>query len=372
MKLNKINLSGVSYDLQDYEASQALSGKQDTLVSGTNIKTVNNESLLGEGNIEIQGGGATYSAGTNISIDTANTISCTLPIESRNYNILSTNKSLYISNQYSDFNPIKNSNYFHSNIIVGGNPSGQYKNYLTNSIIVGSNNYSGITDSYQSGVGGGIMCGVGNNIKNSRLFSAFGLSNTGQTKSYYDPLFVFGTGNETKNPNEAGLCAFNISLSGSTNFGDSGNTLFTIGNGYGYYYFPSTAVRHNALEIRQNGDIYFPDTDNTTYQNYYEKPMVRLQDMYGELGNKLETSAITSSVTSASTDSQVPSAKAVYDALQESGGGTVDTELSDVSTNPVQNKVIYQKFDEVEEVTAAALNALNDKMGDVETLLASI
>ena len=35
----------------------ALAGKQDTLVSGTNIKTINNESLLGSGNITIQGGG---------------------------------------------------------------------------------------------------------------------------------------------------------------------------------------------------------------------------------------------------------------------------------------------------------------------------
>ena len=33
-----------------------LSGKQATLVSGTNIKTINNESLLGPGNIDIQGG----------------------------------------------------------------------------------------------------------------------------------------------------------------------------------------------------------------------------------------------------------------------------------------------------------------------------
>ena len=33
----------------------ALSGKQDTLVSGTNIKTINNESILGSGNITIQG-----------------------------------------------------------------------------------------------------------------------------------------------------------------------------------------------------------------------------------------------------------------------------------------------------------------------------
>lgn len=35
---------------------RAVATKQDTLVSGTNIKTINGESVLGEGNIEIQGG----------------------------------------------------------------------------------------------------------------------------------------------------------------------------------------------------------------------------------------------------------------------------------------------------------------------------
>ena len=37
--------------------AQAIQGKQDKLVSGTNIKTVNNQSLLGSGNISIEGGG---------------------------------------------------------------------------------------------------------------------------------------------------------------------------------------------------------------------------------------------------------------------------------------------------------------------------
>ena len=37
---------------------QDISGKQDKLVSGTNIKTVNNQSLLGSGNITISGGGS--------------------------------------------------------------------------------------------------------------------------------------------------------------------------------------------------------------------------------------------------------------------------------------------------------------------------
>lgn len=35
-----------------------ISGKQDTLVSGTNIKTINNQSILGEGNINIEGSGS--------------------------------------------------------------------------------------------------------------------------------------------------------------------------------------------------------------------------------------------------------------------------------------------------------------------------
>ena len=37
--------------------NEIVDDKQDTLVSGTNIKTINNISLLGSGNIDIQGGG---------------------------------------------------------------------------------------------------------------------------------------------------------------------------------------------------------------------------------------------------------------------------------------------------------------------------
>ena len=35
-----------------------VTGKQDTLVSGTNIKTINGSSILGSGNINISGGEA--------------------------------------------------------------------------------------------------------------------------------------------------------------------------------------------------------------------------------------------------------------------------------------------------------------------------
>lgn len=55
------------YLVRDSEARTLISGKQDVLVSGTNIKTINGESLLGSGNIVI-GGGGSYSGGTGISI----------------------------------------------------------------------------------------------------------------------------------------------------------------------------------------------------------------------------------------------------------------------------------------------------------------
>lgn len=43
--------------------------KQETLVSGTNIKTINNESILGSGNIDIQGGGGVTSGEVQTMID---------------------------------------------------------------------------------------------------------------------------------------------------------------------------------------------------------------------------------------------------------------------------------------------------------------
>lgn len=66
-------LSEVQNLLENYvaenELETALAGKQDTLVSGTNIKTINGYSILGEGNIQIQGG-----SGGDISIATEDTV----------------------------------------------------------------------------------------------------------------------------------------------------------------------------------------------------------------------------------------------------------------------------------------------------------
>ena len=68
-------------DLSQYATHSELNLKQDVLISGENIKTINNQSLLGSGNIDIQGGGgSSYTAGQNIDI-TNNVISTTNDID---------------------------------------------------------------------------------------------------------------------------------------------------------------------------------------------------------------------------------------------------------------------------------------------------
>ena len=57
----------------DYATKSEMAGKQDTLVSGTNIKTINGNSILGEGNITVEGGSKvwTATANKNIRVDTS-------------------------------------------------------------------------------------------------------------------------------------------------------------------------------------------------------------------------------------------------------------------------------------------------------------
>ena len=58
-----------------------LSTKQDTLESGVNIKTINGESLIGEGNIAIEAGGESVS---NRDIDGGSANSVYLPTQTIN------------------------------------------------------------------------------------------------------------------------------------------------------------------------------------------------------------------------------------------------------------------------------------------------
>lgn len=59
-----------------YASKTELEEKQDTLVSGTNIKTINGQSVIGSGNIEIQGGGT-------ITVDSALSTTSENPVQNK-------------------------------------------------------------------------------------------------------------------------------------------------------------------------------------------------------------------------------------------------------------------------------------------------
>lgn len=246
--INKISLSGTIYDIQDQHASKTveltqseydglavkspntfyiitdaeggdlsnyytkgetdtlLGEKQPTLVSGTNIKTINNESLLGEGNIDIQGGGGgkAVNAGTNISIttgDTADTINCTL------------------------------------NLVNGSG---------TDSVKMKNTSRSNGKGSFAIGVDGVKADGMG----------SFAGGSYSEAKGMFS--MAFGRYCIANNYGEVALGFNNKSNGSSPDFShSSGNTLFSVGNGEDRY-----GGGHNAFEIRQNGDIYCSDGTN--------------------------------------------------------------------------------------------------------------
>lgn len=69
-------------------------------------------------------------------------------------------------------------------------------------------------------------------------------------KANGDYSFAEGQNTIANNRSEHAMGEFNKSNKASDTFGDSGNTLFSIGNG------TSDTNRKNALEVMQNGDIY--------------------------------------------------------------------------------------------------------------------
>ena len=182
--------------------------------------------------------------------------------------------------------------------------------------------------------------GTGNGMSNISGNTSFGAGFMVKTNNAFEA--AFGTANASN--------GYTQSMEGN-----SGNTLFSVGNG------TADNARHNAFEIRQNGDIYIANTDDTSTANYYQKPMVRLQDYLGGGGasysagtgiditndvisvtGMVATSAVTSAVTSGST--AVVESGAVYSQL----GGLklvklTQTEYDNLSTK--DNSTLYIVID---------------------------
>lgn len=218
---NGSNDYSYTVDTRPYTTNQektAWNAKQDTLSAGTGIEISGNViSATG-------GGGATYSAGTNISIEN-DVISVNLPIEKKHF-------------------------WNGDGIAIIGNANG-FSDAAYSVGIGFSNTISAsrafILGSYCHAKAQYSVALNANNIANAQFSLAANQNTT------------------TNNVAEAAFGTYNNSVTGST---ASGNTLFSVGNG------TAANARHNAFEIRQNGDIYVNDGTND----------VRLQDTILALG----------------------------------------------------------------------------------------
>ena len=271
------------------ELNESLSGKQDTLSAGTNITISGNV-------ISAEGGGKAIEAGRGISITTgatADTVSFNIPIYSgTGINSLVLNHSGNTASGYGSnaegYSTSATSYYAHAE----GNES---KASANSSHAEGK--HTTASGSYSHAEGGWTTASGSDSHAEGNSTTANGYHSHAE-----------GWGTTANNTSEHASGQYNVSSSASTTFGDSGNTLFSVGNGtYGN--------NHNAFEIRQNGDIYLSSGGTD----------IKLQDHLG-------------------------------------GGGTVDQTIISGSTNAVAGGAVYNKIDEVEEVTAAGLNALNDKI----------
>lgn len=304
-----------------YDTNQiktALDEKQDTLISGTNIKTINNLSLLGEGNIDIQGGG-----GGDYSEQFKTTADALWDLDHR------INKNEYVTNK--KLESIENST--KDTLDEFGDSINEQLSVAANTLI----EHSGFTKLEVTNItptskkGKLRPCGIVNltdvepistadndehnyyaanyirwktkiqeNLGSGAVVLAFngrpyGVSDTSIPKASGAASICAGLGSKAlglesvamgRNTIANGVRSIalgdNAETSGQTGSFACGryslantDTQFAVGNGGG-----SKRSRHNALEIKQNGDIYYADTekiDGSTV-HYYDAPMIKLQD----------------------------------------------------------------------------------------------
>lgn len=96
-----------------------------------------------------------------------------------------------------------------------------------------------------------------------------------------------------------------------------------------------------------------------------EAALAEVEDVIEGLPAKEDKANKVTELSADSTDREYPSAKCVYDAISGIQPITVDDTLSHTSTNPVQNKVIYQQFDELAQGLPNLFEALTNKVTEI-------
>ena len=238
--------------------SGQVANKQDTLSAGTGIDITNNViSATGGG-----GGGKTIEAGRGISVttgETADTVSFNLPISAgTGTNSLIIGESTNISNSTRA-------------IAIGYKTKAQQSNAFAQGHQTDAGQEQSHAEGYQT--------------------KAYGTNSHSEgrgTSAMTSGSHAEGFNTITSNSYEHTQGQYNVSNKASTTFGDSGNTLFSVGNG------TANDARHNAFEIRQNGDVYLNDgTNDVKLQDYLQIKVVKLtQSAYDALSPDYDSNTL--------------------------------------------------------------------------------
>ena len=333
------------------ELATAFVAKQNQLVAGENI-TIDANNV-----ISAEGGGKAIVAGTGIAIttgETANTVS--LDINAKKG---SSNTALVF-------------NYINSNTATAaGATSFGYMCKATNQYTFANGNNTQAKGYYSHSEGETTIANGWASHSDGQYTNANGKA------SHTEGSYV-----NAENDYESSQGRYNVSNKANTTWGDSGNTLFSVGNG------TANNARHNAFEIRQNGDIYISLNGQD----------VKLQDQLGGGGSsysagdgiditndvisvtgKVSTSDFNTYSGNVDTAINSKASQSTVDTLS----GTVTAHTADTSihftTGTVQTlidesisgkasqsdlEVLSGTVEDNEEVTAQAFNVLNAELAN--------
>lgn len=233
--------------------NQSVSGKQDTLSAGTNITIVDNV---------ISAVNTTYTSGRGINI-TNNTVSLNLPISAGtgsnsikecDYNNVASGQRSHAEG--TSTRASGTSSHAEGDRTIASGSTSHAEGYKTN-----ANGSTSHAEGWITNANGSSSHAEGLNANANGDYShAEGHDTVAKgSTSHAEGEATYASGNyshtegkstSTYNDSEHASGQYNVSSSASTTFGDSGNTLFSVGNG------TSANDKHNAFEIRQNGDIY--------------------------------------------------------------------------------------------------------------------
>lgn len=258
-----------------------LDDKQDVLESGTNIKTINNESILGSGNITIQGGG-----GGDVNVIEGVTLNgITGTITNKIAALTETDPVFRASPAYTQLKSFENV------ITLSGESNGlRVKNASTSGYmdITSDGNVSIITPVI------GTFKWNGNNIlTNSSLLST--------TFNYWQQ--VWQSGSDTVIPTVNAIKGQIYISNGTINI--SGTSI--------------TPLISSDIDGKANSADLATVATSGSYNDLDDKPTIP------DVSGKENTSNKVTSLSSSSTDTQYPSAKCVYDLV-----GDIETILASI------------------------------------------